>query len=515
MAFNSFEFLFVFFPLTLLTYFLLGRAQKLNAQLYWLIACSFGFCGYFDFRYVFALLASIAFNYAIVTLINRTPMQAEKLRSILLNFAVCLNLAALAYFKYMNFFRESINSFAHTNFALTQVWLPLGISFFTFQQIAYLVSSSYGDTKSHGLARYILHVSFFPKLISGPITEYDEWMPQFDDPSNRVFNLKNFVLGLTVFTVGLVKKNCIADPISVWVNTMFSFAETGAKPYFLEAWLAALGYLTQLYYDFSGYSDMAIGIALMLNILLPLNFFSPYKSRSIVEYWQNWHMSLSNFFRGYLFTPMAKFRPGLRHWQLTSLFVTMTICGVWHGAGWTFLVFGVLHGTYVVVNHLWRQNARKAPAFIKQSVNFFSWPLTLAAVTFALVFFRASTLSSAMSLVEAMIGRYGLSLPKELSRFVGFLTTFGIRFKGVFHAENMLITGEILRSLVPPLVATLILPNLYEFTGLRSSAKSNAKGRVWWQWAPSPAWALVFALLTSLGFVSMFSENKQFLYFQF
>jgi D-alanyl-lipoteichoic acid acyltransferase DltB (MBOAT superfamily) len=500
MLFSSFPFLLAFLPCCLGVYFLVARGR----QSHWLIACSFFFCAYQDLRFLVALLASAAFNFGAGEVLRSFPGTDEKRRGRVLALAVAANLAALGYFKYRNFFLGSVSP----------LWVPLGISFFTFTQISYLVATSYPDARKISLTSYLLHVSFFPKLIAGPIVRFEEWMPQLEEARNRKFNLLNFVPGLLLFSVGLFKKAFIADPIGNWVGALFSFATPGATPYFLESWCAALGYLTQLYFDFSGYSDMAIGIALILNVRFPLNFNSPYQATSVVEFWKRWHMTLSSFLNDYLFTPLAKRNPRSRAWQNVCLFTTMTICGIWHGAGWPFVVFGLLHATYVVTNHVWRRQARSAPKLLQELVLLVRRPLTLLCVTVAFVVFRADTLGSATAILKGMAGAGGFTLPSELSRHLGFLSRFGVSFAGIFHGENKLATSEVFLSLVPPLLVALFCPNIYQVLGLQGG-KGKESARAWWQWTPSPAWSMAFAVVTGLGIVSLFSASRQFLYFQF
>jgi alginate O-acetyltransferase complex protein AlgI len=343
MLFNSFGFLFMYLPVVLAGHLALARwSPRWTAA--WLALASLFFYGYWDARYLPLLMASIIFNFW--TARRMTASTAHRKRWLV--FALAANLALLGYYKY-------------ANFLLWQDWaivLPVGISFFTFTQIAFLVDCYRASAGEYRLVHYILFVSYFPHLIAGPVLHHKEMMPQFDRQPQP--DTADFAVGLSIFVVGLAKKVLLADPISVLVGPVFTL---GAQPQLVEAWIGALAYSFQLYFDFSGYSDMAIGLSRMLGVKLPLNFNSPYRAANISEFWRRWHMTLSRFLRDYLYVPLGGNRDGARR-RYRNLMLTMLLGGLWHGAGWTFVVWGGLHGVYLVLHHGWQARGGKIGATV-------------------------------------------------------------------------------------------------------------------------------------------------------
>lgn len=392
MLFNSFEFIFVFLPIVLILYYGFGTISSKLSNLLIVIA-SLIFYSYWDYKYLPLLVISILFNYSIGKYI------AENKHKAVLVLGVTADLLLLGYFKYTGFFLTNINALLSVNLYVPSIILPLGISFYTFTQIAYLVDAYRGETKGYTFSTYSIFVTFFPHLIAGPILYHKDVIPQFLKNVHVKFNAENFAKGIVFFTIGLTKKMLIADEIASWVNLVFT---STAKLTFLEAWAGALGYTLQLYFDFSGYSDMAIGLGLMLNIILPLNFMSPYKSFSIIDFWRRWHITLSVFLKNYLYIPLGGNRKGKVR-KLYNLFITMLLGGLWHGAGWNFVIWGGLHGLYLIVNHLWRDINIKLP-------NKLAWLMTFLCVVAAWVFFRAANIQDAMNILAAMSGFNGFSL---------------------------------------------------------------------------------------------------------
>ena len=345
MLFNSYEFLFLFLPTVLLGYYLLSSRRLTTAAAAWLVGASVVFYGYWSMAYVPLLLASIAGNYAVGRRLGQRPDRR------LLALAIAANLLALGYYKYADFLLATFAQVAGLAVAPIGVTLPLGISFFTFTQIAYLVDANRGEAKDSGLTRYALFVTFFPHLIAGPILHHASTLPQFERARAFVFSSKNLALGLAFLAIGLVKKIVVADNLARWATPVFAAPADATA---IDAWFGLLGYTFQLYFDFSGYSDMAVGLALMLNIRIPYNFDSPYQATSIIDFWRRWHISLSAFLRDYVYIPLGGNRHGEPRRYL-NLFLTMLLGGIWHGAGWTFVVWGALHGSYLLVNHAWRR----------------------------------------------------------------------------------------------------------------------------------------------------------------
>lgn len=410
MLFNSYAFIFGFFPLVFIGFYWLGRYSH-NLASFWLAAASIFFYGWWDARFVGLLLGSIAFNYGAGYLISRQLSKSHNKSKLILISAILSNLILLGYFKYANFFIQNLNYIAGTSLSGGNIFLPLGISFFTFTQIAFLVDTFQGKVKEFNFVHYTLFVTYFPHLIAGPVLHHKEMMPQFARRNTCKINWDNVAIGLTIFVLGLAKKVLIADLMADYSSPIFDFVASGGQPMLFEAWIGVLSYTLQLYFDFSAYSDMAIGLSLMFNVQLPINFDSPYKATSIIEFWRRWHMTLSRFLRDYLYIPLGGSRNGAIRRYL-NLMVTMLLGGLWHGAGWTFIIWGGLHGVYLIINHLWR-NVKEYWGWGNGGAisNFASGTLTFLAVVVGWVFFRADSLSSALTLLYGMIGLNGISLP--------------------------------------------------------------------------------------------------------
>jgi alginate O-acetyltransferase complex protein AlgI len=395
MLFNSFEFLLFFLPISIIFYFLIIKWGKLKLARYWLLCASLFFYSWWNPIYLPLIVASILVNYFIGRELNKANTDSTK-KSILWG-GVILNIGLLGYFKYFNFFINNVNLLLQNEIHVSQIILPLGISFFTFQQVAYLVDSYYGKTKEYDFVSYSLFVTFFPQLIAGPIVHHKDVMPQFDKVENQKFNSFNFSKGLYVFFMGLAKKVIIADSFAVCANA--GYANTGTLN-FLDSWITSLSYAFQLYFDFSGYSDMAIGLALLFNIHIAINFNSPYRALTIQDFWRRWHITLSNFLRDYLYIPLGGNRVSEFN-TLRNLMYTFVLGGLWHGAGWTFIFWGFLHGFGQVVFKLWKKTSIEMP-------NWLAWFITFNYVNLAWVFFRASSWQEAIQLVEGMIGMRGI-----------------------------------------------------------------------------------------------------------
>ena len=358
------------------------------------------------------IIISILANYSIGYILGHKIRQ-KIIKKIILILGITLNLGLIGYFKYANFFVENLNYLLRSDLNLPPIVLPLAISFFTFQQIAYLVDAYQGETKEYSLLKYTLFVCFFPQLIAGPIVHHKDILHQFSKSSTSRFSSQHLAVGLTIFMTGLFKKVVFADSIAEFANLAFNAAANGIHLTFSEAWVGSLAYTLQLYFDFSGYSDMAIGAAFMFGIRLPLNFNSPYKAVSISDFWRRWHITLSNFLRDYLYIPLGGSRKGnIRRYS--NLIITMLLGGLWHGAGWTFIFWGGLHGAYLVVNHLWRSLRQSLGQDLKQDgwlLRGVGWFVTFLAVVISWVFFRASSFETAVDIIRAMAGFNGISLP--------------------------------------------------------------------------------------------------------
>lgn len=495
MLFNSYSFIFLFLPIVFLGFFQLGRIHHAYAAA-WLALASLFFYGYWNPAYIGLLLGSIVGNYGFGMWIAKAGVRQENRRKKhLLIAAITLNLTLLAYYKYANFFLGSANSLAGTSLSLGEIILPLGISFFTFTQIAFLVDTWQGKVKEYNFIHYLLFVTYFPHLIAGPVLHHKDMMPQFAHAATYRINWDNVATGLLLFTLGLCKKVLWADSLAPYATAIFDGAQhgmtIGTLPTIYEAWSGALAYTLQIYFDFSGYTDMALGIALMFNIRLPINFDSPYKATSIIDFWRRWHMTLSRFLRDYLYIPLGGNRHGKMRRYL-NLAITMLLGGLWHGAGWTFVVWGALHGAYLVINNLWRELV---------SQRYLQWvpgwmgtlaggTLTFIAVVAAWVVFRADNMPQAMVMLNAMFG----------------IEYRPIAFEMVAHGNLLLLTDmsgrELLRLLIPGLFWVWLLPNS---TRLRFIQGSNIL-------LFAQAAIVLYMLYVA---IDQFGSYSPFLYFQF
>lgn len=522
MLFNSHIFIFVFMPLALLAYYLLGRINHRAAGLS-LVVSSLVFYAWWNPPFVLILMGSIAFNYSISLWITRNE-GFDSRQSAILILGVAANLAVLIYYKYLFALMGFLDSVGVTSLKVDPVVLPLGISFYTFTQIGYLIDCRQGMTKDRDFFSYCLFVTFFPHLIAGPILHHREIMPQFSNSETYRVSRRNLAVGLTIFIIGLAKKVLIADSLIQVSNAGFDAPGTlGLVP----AWLTALSYSLRLYFDFSGYSDMAIGLAYMFNVRFPLNFNSPYKARSIIDFWQRWHMTLTRYLTLYLYNPMAiwitrrriargapiltrdaKSVGGFLNMIAIPIFITMLLAGVWHGAGLTFVIFGLLHGFYLIANHAWRTFA---PASARQDPKS---PLALAAIVAAQVlltyvaalvaqiFFRADTVRDAMQLLAGMVGLHA----------------------GGAHAGGLLAGWEdgfgsmaqITLRVAALFAIAWFLPNTQQIMAKFPAALGQATASRYrlLQWMPDLKWAVSIGVTAGLALISL-SQHSEFLYFQF
>jgi alginate O-acetyltransferase complex protein AlgI len=427
MTFNSHEFIFLFFPCTLIVYLLLNRWRLTTASTIWLILASFVFCCWSEMKSGVVLAFSILFNFCIGRALTTPYLKrraGEHGRRALLIFGIAVSIALLGYYKYSGFMIDNLNRFFGRAFGLglalpvRKMLLPLGISFFTFTQIAYLVDLYRSPEKRTGFLNYALFISFFPRLVAGPIARYHEIIPQLENLKSKGVNYQNLSLGLYLFAIGLFKKVEIADRFQEWASSGF---DSGHSLNLLMAWATSLSYTFQIYFDFSGYTDMAIGTALAFNIRLPINFNSPYKSLDIQDFWRRWHITLTKFLRDYIYIPLGGNRVSEAH-VYCNLMATFLIGGLWHGAGWTFIFWGFLHGAALVIYRAWKKMGLRLPRVI-------AWLVTFNFVNIAWVFFRAKTWDDAIRVLRGMAGGSGVALPEEWARTLHSLANHGIRFE--------------------------------------------------------------------------------------
>lgn len=493
MLFNSYVFIFAFLPLCLLLFWLTARCSR-DMTVVVLSVASLLFYGWFDVALLPLIFGSVMANFILGRLLasqrERRPDQVRPL----LWAAVAGNLALFGYFKYTNFLLETLRDGFGTGLAPLEIVLPLGISFFTFTQIAFLVDVAQGKAREYDFLRYLLFVSYFPHLIAGPILHHSEMMPQFARFGQGFRgNATAAALGLTLFAIGLGKKLGLADSIAPVADLVFETAHAGNRLSLAEAWTGAIAFTLQIYFDFSGYCDMASGVSLLFGVRLPANFNSPYQATSIIEFWRRWHMTLSRFLRDYVYIPLGGNRAGSARRYL-NLMLTMLIGGLWHGAGWTFVLWGGVHGLFLTVNHLWCGTGLRLGRPL-------SWGLTFAAVVFAWVLFRAETLVQAMALIRPMMGVDGLSLMAKMS----------------FPNELFNSRAQIWAQEVGLLAIALLLPN-----SLRWLARFRPVLDRWpvlsdlWLpiWRPGLTLGIVTGLILALG-VALIGGESPFLYFQF
>jgi alginate O-acetyltransferase complex protein AlgI len=506
MLFSSYTFLFQFLPATVLA-FAAARRHSPRAGILVLAGASLFFYGAWRPVYLLLLIASVAVNFGL-----GLRMQDPRRRRATGTLGVALNLAVLCCFKYTNFILESLNAATGAPLPFFNIVLPLGISFFTFQQIAYLVDVMRGAPVERDIVSYTLFVSFFPHLIAGPLVHHAEMIPQFKrGRTGRMAVLA--ARGLAIFAAGLFKKVVVADNLAQFVTPVFAHLDAGGGVTTSWAWLATLAYSLQIYFDFSGYSDMAIGLALLFGIRLPVNFRSPYQAVSIIEFWRRWHITLSRFLRDYLYIPLGGNRLGKQR-RYINLLLTMLLGGLWHGAGWNFLIWGGLHGLYLSINHLWRGAtgkpasgvAAKASGAGVLAAQGLSWALTFFVVVIAWVFFRASTLAGAWQMLGALFGVQGGS-----SAFAspGILRLMDLPI--LVGAQQLLLIGS--GAVALALTSALLLPNVPQLFGYREFRRAPERA-VLLRWRPSAAWALLSALAYTTALFGMW-QRLEFLYFRF
>ncbi len=520
MLFNSYGFIFLYLPVVLVGFFQLGRINHTWAA-GWLALASLFFYGYWNPAYVGLLLGSIACNYTFGLWIAKVGIQhAEQRKKQLLIVAITTNLLLLAYYKYANFFVGNVNSIAGTQWNLGGIILPLGISFFTFTQLAFLVDTYQGKVKEYNFIHYVLFVTYFPHLIAGPVLHHKEMMPQFGKAATYRFNYENLSVGLTIFFIGLFKKTVLADGIATYVGPVFAASAAGEHLTFIDAWGGALCYALQLYFDFSGYSDMAIGLSRMFGVTLPLNFHSPYKSVNIIEFWRRWHMTLSRFLRDYLYIPLGGNRNG-KYQRYLNLMITMLLGGLWHGAGWTYVVWGGLHGVYLVINHRWQALRRKLGQNpqepLSKPMHAIAVLLTFLVVVVAWVVFRAENLHTAVGILKGMAGMNGFAVPDAwLSKWgvLGqWLTAHGYATAAFSYP---LIMGGAVNWIWISLLIVWFAPNTQQIMAMHKPSldipdDSKAKRLLW---HPTYSWLVASVACSTFALLSI-SELSEFIYFQF
>jgi alginate O-acetyltransferase complex protein AlgI len=518
MLFNSYVFIFLFMPVTMGLFFALGHLRRYELAMGWLVLASLFFYGWWNPLYLGLILASMVFNYRVGLSLSRSRARGSRQQVALLAFGISLNVGLLAYYKYANFFVSNLDRAFSLGWHIDPIVLPLGISFFTFTQIAYLVDAYRGEAREYNAMHYGLFVTYFPHLIAGPVLHHKEMMPQFGNHANYHLNYTNLAAGLSYFAIGLFKKAVIADGVAPYAGPVFNAAGQGTELTSLDAWGGTLAYTFQLYFDFSGYSDMAIGLALMLGVRLPLNFDSPYKAVNIIDFWRRWHMTLSRFLRDYIYIPLGGSRHGKPR-RYFNLLATMLIGGLWHGAGWTFILWGALHGLYLVVNHAWHALRKRLGQDPEGSGPWWGrwlarW-ITLLAVIVGWVFFRAADFDSARRVLSAMFtaGTWHLS-PFYAEVIAGSSLHRWLDLAGFKVAPAAMLSALLLGIYL----ITVVMPNTqqvmagYFWPPGKQRNTAAAAGLIRWQ--PTRVWVAGVAAICLWALLGL-SSVSEFLYFQF
>ena len=467
MLFHSFPFLLVFLPAVLAMYWTVAPRGGRRPALLVLTAASLGFYAWWDWHFVFLLAGSVLINFACARRLARLAAAATYQRRALLAAGIVANLAPLAYFKYGAFVIENMQALMAGFGPAPALALPLAISFVTFEQIAYLVDGYRGTVPPHDFSSYCAYVTFFPRLIAGPIVRPGEILPQFHEPATYRLCLPNVAAGLLIFAIGLFKKVWLADSFGPWAGTVF---DQLAQPSFTDAWGGVLAFALQVYFDFSGYTDMAVGLARFFNIPLPENFDSPYQADSLIDFWRRWHMTLTRFLRDYVYIPLGGNRLGQRRQDL-NLLVAMTLCGLWHGAAWTFVAFGALHGVLLVINHAWERHGPRLPRAV-------AWPLTVVTVFASYTLFRARSFGRVAAVGGGLFGWNGFA------------------WKGT----PLSVSGNQLKWLLLGLALVLLAPNRQRVLA--------------WRWTTDWVYAFAVAALLVLSVLHI-EAPAPFYYFQF
>ncbi len=484
MLFNSYIFIFLFLPLALALYFGLNYFKKYNLAMVSLLLMSMWFYGYFNKKYLVLLISSIVINWLV-----SKAMHKLKPKKLFLILGLVFNVGLIFYFKYYGFFISNINHIFSTSIPILKILLPLGISFFTFQQISYIVDSYKEKTKNYTFLQYALFVSYFPQLVAGPIVLHDELIPQFTDVSKKTFNSNNFANGLYVLAIGLFKKIIVADSFGIIVDSIYAgnIAETTS----ITFWVAAISYTFQIYFDFSGYSDMAIGLGKMFNFELPINFNSPYKATSIPEFWTRWHITLSRFLREYIYYPLGGNRKGTLR-TFINIFIVFIVSGVWHGANWTFIIWGMLHGIANIFDRVTATFKAKLPKHL-------NWATTFLFLNLTWVIFRSEDIKQALFILKKMVFFDSIHLNSDFLQSyvmpkIGFITS-------LFNMNDAFIT----------ICSLLLFVILFVFSTLCVLKLSNIHEK---PFVPTRTKCFITSILYFICIMS-FSSVTKFLYFNF
>lgn len=512
MLFNSATFLVGFLPAVFIGFVLLAGSGRQRFAVIWLTLASLVFYGWWNPLYAPLLIGSMLFNFWVGGHLRQHPSRY------VLGLGILANVALLVYYKYTGFLLATVDSALGMGWSIGDIILPLAISFFTFQQIAYLVDAHDGSVDEHDFFNYCLFITFFPQLIAGPITHHGEMLRQFRDPDTFRPRVDQIALGLTVFMLGLFKKVVIADPLGATASPVFATAADGTAPAFFDAWTGALSYTLQIYFDFSGYSEMAIGLGLMFGLRLPVNFDSPFKAHNVIDYWSRWHMTLTRFLTAYIYNPivmrvtrarLAAGKPLPKRGKMSAgtffalvaypTVLTMFISGIWHGAGWQFVVFGLLHGFYLAAAHGWRAWKVRRGWKLDSDRLIHHVPavgLTFLCVVIAMVFFRADSVIAALAMLRGMLGLSELAVRPDKWVLLGIAILLGFCW---------------------------LAPNIQQWMrGMQTALDARPRDNLLLRWVPvagftaSPVIGLAIGAMGFFALAIAFSvAPTEFLYFQF
>lgn len=510
MLFNSYVYILLFLPLVVASYYVTGATLHRKLSIAWLVIASLFFYGWWNPIYLLLIIGSAIFNFSTGALL--TSDSGKNIRLPVLASGISINLLLLGYFKYANFFIDNVNFVLGTEIEIDSIFLPLAISFFTFQQISFLIDAYKGGIKDYSFIHYMLFVTFFPQLIAGPIVHHAEMMPQFDKDETYKLRISNIELGLSIFSVGLFKKVILADNFATFSSPVFQAVDAGIPLSMFEYWLGTTAFALQLYFDFSGYTDMAIGSARLFGIKLPINFYSPYKAQNTAQMWRRWHMTLTRFATAYIFMPMtiSRGRKAIlnndselsKFWSSVAypLMLTFLAVGIWHGAGWNFAIWGALQGICIIINNLWQLFRRKRLNHNLADTTYIgrvaARGLTILCAIYSMVFFKAATTTGALTMAWAMLGLDGISLETTL---------IGTRMALLYLAGGFAII--------------YLLPNTQQlFIDFEPSLEPRREEKLWGleriKWKPNPLWAIVCSGMFVAAFVNI-SKVSEFIYFQF
>jgi alginate O-acetyltransferase complex protein AlgI len=523
MLFNSHYFIILFLPLAVTSTFILGASGHKRLAIGFLILASSFFYSLGSGSSLLLLAGSLIANYALGKEISRTKSFAT------LWLGVLLNIIILGYFKYQNFFENILVETVGLGSVSGSLIFPLAISFFTLQQISFLVDVQRDRAQINDFLSYCLFVTFFPQLIAGPIFRYQQFTSQITKEFLDKFDNTNLAIGITIFSLGLFKKTVLADGIGPYSNEVFNSVAAGESVAFFQAWGGSLAYTFQIYFDFSAYSDMAVGLGRIFGIKIPVNFYSPYKATNIIDFWRRWHITLSSFLRDYIYIPLGGNRAGHIK-QYRNIMCAMILAGVWHGSHWTYVAWGGLHGAYLVINHLWQTiviSKNEVMASQSEWGIFLSRSLTFFAVVIAWVLFRAENMHVACEIYKGMIGLNGVSIPLPLANLLGGLEDHLQSWGVVFSLDGKRLFVRTYMWVIISMITVWLSPNIYQFMHnfdptfkqpfksiMGEPSKKYGLTNNILSWSPSKFWAISVSLILVVAIMAI-TSIEEFIYFKF